>query len=170
MTLSSLNSLSTENFIETLAGIFEHSPWVAAGVVTQRPFGSVGDLHASMVEVVRQAPLAQQLELIRAHPDLAGRAARAGDLTHASSQEQAGAGLTQLSDEEYDTFMRLNTAYMTRFEFPFILAVKGHTKHSILKAFQARLKNDAQTERETALAEIFKIAHFRLQDLLSHGG
>jgi 2-oxo-4-hydroxy-4-carboxy-5-ureidoimidazoline decarboxylase len=169
MTLSSLNTLSDETFVETLAGIFEHSPWVAEGVVAQRPFDSVGDLHASMVAVVRQAPLTEQLSLIRAHPDLAGRAARAGDLTQASSQEQAGAGLTQLSDEEYGTFMRLNTAYMTRFGFPFILAVKGHTKHSILAAFQSRLDNDAETERETALAEIYKIAHFRLQELLSHG-
>jgi OHCU decarboxylase len=170
MTLSSLNSLSDERFVETLAAIFEHSPWVAEGVLDKRPFHSVSDLHAAMVAVLRQAPLAQQLALIRAHPDLAGRAARAGQLTQASSQEQAAAGLTQLSDEEYDAFTRLNADYLRRFGFPFILAVKGHTKHSILAAFKARLAHDAETERETALAEICKIARFRLEGLLGHGG
>ena len=116
--------------------------------------------------VVAEANTEKQLVLIRAHPDLAGRAARAGDLTAASTNEQAGAGLDRLSGEEFERFHALNDAYKERFDFPFILAVKGHDKDSILAAFETRLNNDPVTERQTALAEIYKIARFRLNDLV----
>jgi 2-oxo-4-hydroxy-4-carboxy-5-ureidoimidazoline decarboxylase len=102
---------------------------------------SVDELHRALCAAVAAAGPEEQLALIRAHPDLAGRAARAGELTAASSAEQAGAGLGSLSDEEYSRFHKLNDRYRTRFDFPFILAVTGHSKASILAAFEARLPN-----------------------------
>ncbi len=164
LTLAALNRDRT-CFIDTLGGVFEHSPWVAEGAWAARPFESVEGLHGAMVAVVEEAE-EKQLDLIRAHPDLAGKAARAGGLTAASSQEQAGAGLDRLSEEEYRRFHALNDAYKEKFGFPFILAVKGHTKTSILEAFETRLPHSAQEERRTALAEIYKIARFRLEALI----
>jgi 2-oxo-4-hydroxy-4-carboxy-5-ureidoimidazoline decarboxylase len=166
MTLPHLNGMDRESFVAALGGVFEGSPWVAEGVYPGRPFASLAELHAAMTEVVRQAGEARQLELIRAHPDLAGRAALADELSEHSRSEQAGAGLNRLSPEEYARFHQLNDAYKAKFGFPFILAVKGHTKDSILQAFEARLPNDAATERETALGQIYKIARFRLGAML----
>lgn len=120
-----------------------------------------------MVEVVERAPHERQLELIRAHPDLAGKAARAGDLTSDSKREQAGAGLDDLSEQEFQRFHELNSAYMQTFGFPFILAVKGHDKTSILASFEIRLKNNPEAEIAKALTEVSKIAKFRLDTLLS---
>ncbi len=164
--LSSLNQMSEEAFTQTLAGVFEHSAWIAQKAYAQRPFASRGALHKAMGQVLLESSIDSQLKLIRAHPDLAGKAARVGDLTEASRGEQQGAGLDQLSVTEYDRFQRLNAQYTSTFGFPFILAVKGHNKHSILAAFEARLKNDSVSERHTALAEIMKIAQFRLEDLM----
>jgi OHCU decarboxylase len=152
-------------FTEALGGIFEHSPWVAEGAWRRRPFGSVAALHRAMVEVM-EAGGDMQLRLIRAHPDLAGKAALAGELTASSKSEQAGAGLDRLSPEEYARFHELNEAYKDKFGFPFIIAVKGHTKTSILAAFEARLAHDLEAERTKALEEIAKIARFRLTVLL----
>ena len=166
LTLSELNDLPKPDFVRVLADIFEHSPWVAEGVVDATPFASVQGLHAEMVGVVAEADEEKQLALIRAHPDLAGKAARAGNLTDASTNEQAGAGLNRLTDKEFERFHSLNDAYKKRFNFPFILAVKGHNKGSILSAFETRLNNDPITERQTALEEIYKIARFRLDALL----
>ena len=165
LTLAALNRADQARFVDLLGGVFEHSPWVAEGAWAARPFESVEGLHSAMVGVVKEAG-EKQLELIRAHPDLAGKAARAGSLTAASSQEQAGAGLDRLSDEEYSRFHTLNDAYKEKFDFPFILAVKGHTKTSILSSFEARLPHTAEEERQTALAEIYKIARFRLEALI----
>ena len=169
LTLSELNDLPNPDFVRVLADIFEHSPWVAEGVVGSTPFASVHDLHADMTNVVAEAGEEKQLALIRAHPDLAGRAARAGNLTASSTSEQAGAGLDRLTSEEFKRFHKLNDAYKERFDFPFILAVKGHDKSSILSAFEERLNNDPATERQTALEEIYKIARFRLDALLTEG-
>ena len=165
LTLAALNRADQARFVETLGGVFEHSPWVAEGAWAARPFESVEGLHRAMVGVVEEAE-EKHLGLIRAHPDLAGKAARAGNLTAASSQEQAGAGLDRLSDEEYERFHALNDAYKEKFDFPFILAVKGHTKESILSSFEVRLPHSAEEERRTALAEIYKIARFRLEALI----
>ena len=165
-TLSRINSLDESTFTHTLGGIFEHAPWVASAAFVKRPFDSLDALHHTMCGVVADAPEARQLELIRAHPDLAGKAARAGDLTASSSREQAGAGLDRLSEAEYRRFHTLNDAYRARFGFPFILAVKGHTKASILEAFEERLEHSPDRERETALEEIYKIARFRLEALI----
>jgi 2-oxo-4-hydroxy-4-carboxy-5-ureidoimidazoline decarboxylase len=165
MTLDELNALDHDGFVSTLGNIFEHSPWVAQAAFAGRPFGSVDDLHAAMAAEVEAAGEERQLALIRAHPDLAGKAARAGGLTAESIGEQKGAGLDMLSDVEFGEFHRLNDAYKARFGFPFILAVRGHDKHSILAAFRSRLQHDAETERADALGQIARIARFRLEDL-----
>ncbi len=167
MTLDELNAASTENFVDMLAGIFEHSPWVPEGVADMRPFASVEQLHAAMVGVVDKAGQVAQLGLIRAHPDLAGKAARQGNLTTSSTSEQKGAGLDRLTDEEFDEFHALNNAYQSRFGFPFILAVRGHDKHSIMAAFRKRLENNSGEEVQEALHQIGQIARFRLEDLIS---
>lgn len=170
MTLSTissvtLNALSQPEFVTRLGGVFESSPWVAEQVYPKLPFRTLEELHAAMCAVVAAASREAQLTLIRAHPDLAGRAALAGELTAASSAEQAGAGLDRLSAAEYGRFHRLNDAYRERFGFPFILAVKGHTKTSILAAFETRLPNTPEQERETALVQIYEIARLRLAAL-----
>lgn len=164
--LATLNALPAESFKDVLAEVFEHAPWVAAAVLPRRPFVSVGELHWAMCDAVAAAGEAAQRTLICAHPDLAGKAARAGELTDASSREQAGAGLEQLGDSEYQRFHELNDRYRERFAFPFILAVKGHTKTSILSAFEVRLTNTPAAERETALQEIYQIARLRLGVLM----
>jgi 2-oxo-4-hydroxy-4-carboxy-5-ureidoimidazoline decarboxylase len=167
MTLDDLNILDQQAFTSILADIFEHSPWVAKAAWQARPFANVDALHKAMTASMYAASNEQHLELIRAHPDLAGKAARAGQVTDSSKQEQAGAGLDQLSDDEFARFHDLNTRYQAQFGFPFILAVKGHTKTSILAAFETRLNNSQADEQQTALAEIAKIAKFRLEDLLN---
>ncbi len=166
MTLTELNYLSQQDFVKTLGSIYEHSPWVAEGAYKAKPFENLEYLHTAMSQVVKRASEDMQLSLIRAHPDLAGKAALAGDLTLHSKNEQAGAGLNTLSQGEYSRFHDLNNRYKDKFNFPFILAVKGHTKHSILASFEERLPNDIETEKERALEEINKIAYFRLQALL----
>lgn len=162
---AALSALSEAEFVTLLGGIFEGSPWIAREVYAQRPFGSLDELHCAMCDAVAGAGVEAQLELIRAHPDLAGKAAIAGELTAASSAEQAGAGLDRLSEAEYGRFHALNDRYRARFGFPFVLAVKGHTKASILVAFEARLPNTPEAERVQALSEIYRIARFRLEAL-----
>lgn len=164
--LEHLNQLTRDEFTSLLGSIFEHSPWVAEAAFAYRPFQTVEELHKSMVKSVQTASSEKQLSLIRAHPDLAGKAARAGHLSSSSSKEQAGAGLGNLTDDEYESFHQLNNAYQIKFEFPFILAVKGHNKHSILEAFRTRLKHSRKQELETALVQIAQIAKFRLEDLI----
>lgn len=162
---SSLNTRSQAEFVAALGDIFEGSPWVAERAFQKRPFASPAELHRAMCKVVAAADADAQLELIRAHPDLAGKAAIAGTLTATSSREQAGAGLGNLTEDEYRRFHTLNEAYRAHFGFPFVLAVKGHTKTSILDAYGARLANSPDAERRTALGEIYKIARFRLEAL-----
>ncbi|MBA8901465.1 2-oxo-4-hydroxy-4-carboxy-5-ureidoimidazoline decarboxylase [Phyllobacterium sp. P30BS-XVII] len=166
MTLDELNNADPETFVTALGGIFEHSPWVPEAVVPLRPFASVELLHAAMVGAVDKAGQVAQLGLIRAHPDLAGKAARQGSLTTHSTSEQKGAGLDRLTDTEFNEFHRLNDGYQGRFGFPFILAVRGHDKHSILAAFRTRLQNNAGEEVTEALRQIALIARFRLDDLI----
>ncbi len=160
-----LGAPSKTDFVAVLGDTFENSPWVAGKAYAERPFSSLDELHRAMCEVVAAADPDAQLALIRAHPDLAGKAALAGELTAASSSEQAGAGLGDLTAAEYARFHALNDAYRARFGFPFVLAVKGHTKTSILAAFETRLTHDPDAERGAALAEIYRIARFRLDAL-----
>lgn len=168
MTLDHLNTLPSADFIAMLSGIYEHSPWVAEAIVAQRPFASVAGLAQAMADAVAQAGEEAQMALIRAHPQLAGKAAIAGELTESSTREQRGAGLDQCSPEEFARLTELNDAYQQAFDFPFILAVKGHTRDSILANMAARLPNDAASERAEALRQIDHIARFRLDALLGH--
>lgn len=161
--LAELNQMAQASFTEALGDIFEHTPAIAHQTWPQRPFATVADLHQAMVAVMHGLPEAQQLALIRAHPDL-GTTAK---MTTASVQEQSRAGLDQLTPEEFATFQALNQAYRDRFQLPFIVAVKEHTKASILATFRQRLTHDFNTERQTALTEIGKIAGYRLAALLT---
>ena len=158
-----LTRLSSGDFVAQLGSIFEHSPWVAEAVVGQRPFLTVDALHAAMCQAVRQADIEAQLALIRAHPELAGKAAIRGELTDASSKEQHAAGLDQCSPEEYAELTALNRAYHERQGFPFILAVKGLAPSSVLAAMRERLDSPRETEIATCLAQIERIARLRLE-------
>ncbi len=155
--------MDTHDFIAHYGGIYEHSPWVAERVA---PLAAELDdseqLAALMADCVDNAAVEQQLELIRAHPDLAGKAQLAGELTEDSTLEQASAGLDQCSAEEFERFQSLNTAYWDKFGFPFVMAVRGSSRADIIEAFAARLENDYDLEFETALTEIHKIARLRL--------
>ncbi len=165
ITLDALNGAAQAEFVRLLGGLFEHSPWVAERAWAARPFASLADLHRAMVEVVRDASHDERLALLRAHPDLAGKAARAGTMTEFSKGEQGGAGLDRLTDEEYARFDRLNRAYQEKFAFPFIICVRNHTKETILEAFERRLGHSAAAEMEAALAEVFAITRYRLEAL-----
>jgi OHCU decarboxylase len=161
-----LPHLDRDRFVELFGGVFEHSPWVAEQAFDGGPFDSLEALHAAMVKAMCRAPRAQQFALIRAHPDLAGRAAVAGNLTAASSAEQAGAGLDQCTPAEFERFQELNARYQDRFSFPFILAVKGRTREEILTLFEQRLHNSIEAEFAEALRQIARIARLRLDDLI----
>ncbi|WP_430424958.1 2-oxo-4-hydroxy-4-carboxy-5-ureidoimidazoline decarboxylase [Phenylobacterium sp.] len=149
--------MTRDAFLARYGGVYEHSPWVAEAC-----WPPPEDLAGAMRAVVDAAPRERKLALIRAHPELASRA----KMAEASVKEQAGVGLDQCTPAEFEAFQRLNAAYNARFGFPFIYAVKGATRAEILAAFQARLRNDPETEFETAIAQIHRIAGFRLADLL----
>jgi 2-oxo-4-hydroxy-4-carboxy-5-ureidoimidazoline decarboxylase len=161
-TLAELNAASDAQFAAALGDIYEHSPWVAQAACKRRPFATLAALHAAMMAVVNDAPAETRLALVRAHPDLAGKAARAGSLTADSTHEQASAGLDRLSDDEFARFHRLNDAYKAKFSIPFIIGVRRHTKDSILRQFETRLAHDSAGELDAALGEIFRIVALRL--------
>lgn len=156
--LTELNQMNQSAFTEALGEIFEQTPTIAAQTWEKRPFETVDDLHQKMLAIVNSMTDEQQFALICAHPDLGSKA----KMAQASVQEQAGAGLDRLSPEEYDRFHRLNERYKSQFGFPFIIAVKNHTKTSILEAFETRLQHSQPTEMRQAIAEISQIAYFRL--------
>jgi 2-oxo-4-hydroxy-4-carboxy-5-ureidoimidazoline decarboxylase len=162
ITLDELNRMDQGAFVGALGEVFEHAPWVAETAFGARPFASLNALHDAMIGAVRKADASRQMALIKAHPDLAGKAARAGAITDDSKLEQSSAGLDRLSEEEFATFHRLNDAYHAKFDIPFIVAVRRHGKDSILRQFERRLKNDSAAEHEAALAEIFRIVALRL--------
>jgi 2-oxo-4-hydroxy-4-carboxy-5-ureidoimidazoline decarboxylase len=161
--LDTLNTLGVDAFTAMLAGIFEHSSWVARAAWAARPFSTVAALHATMVSVVANCGAERQLALLCAHPELA----RTEPLTAASSAEQRGMGLDQLADDEAAAFNMRNADYRARFGFPFIIAVRGQRdRAAVLAALCARLQNSPEQERAAALAEVAKIARFRLDDLI----
>jgi 2-oxo-4-hydroxy-4-carboxy-5-ureidoimidazoline decarboxylase len=161
-----LDRLPREAFVAKLGGIFEHSPWVAEAVADARPFGTIAALHAAMVAIVMAAGPERQLALLQAHPELAGKLARSGGLTAASAGEQAGLGLDRLDAAEIARFDQANEIYRARFGFPFIIAVKAQRdRRAILDALETRAGHDRATELATALAEVAKIARFRLEAL-----
>ena len=155
-----------ERFVGRFGGIYEHSAWVA-----EEAYGSAaeisdpGNLAIVFASCVDAAPPNRKLQLIRAHPDLAGKAAIAGDLTQKSTQEQASAGIDQCTPAEYAEFQSLNTQYKEKFGFPFVMAVRNSTRGDILSAFAKRLENDTDTEFATAISEIHKIARLRLEGI-----
>ena len=156
--------MDKHDFIGRYGGIYEHSPWVAEQVASiAAGVDDVAELARLMAECVDNASEEMQLALIRAHPDLAGRAQIAGQLTADSTEEQASAGLDKCSKVEYERFQALNDAYKEKFGFPFVMAVRGSTRQEILDAFSQRLQNDYALEFETALVEIHKIARLRLE-------
>ena len=166
MTLAELNALPAERFVALLGAVFEHSPWVAERAAKARPFRSRTELLDEMRSVVQRASAAEQLALIRAHPQLGARGRSRAQLTEASAKEQRRAGLDACTGEEFSRLMQLNSAYVEKFSFPFILAVRGHTPESILGALRSRLENDAQSERHAALSEIGLIGGYRLEDIV----
>jgi 2-oxo-4-hydroxy-4-carboxy-5-ureidoimidazoline decarboxylase len=156
-----------EAFVATYGPLFEHSPWVAEAAYANGPYVDREALLDGFVAVLDAAPKERQIALVRAHPDLAGKAAIEGTLTEDSQREQASAGLDRLSPDEYRRFHALNDAYKARFGFPFIIAVREHTKESILRSFETRLGNDREAEVATALDQIARIVRLRLADAVA---
>ena len=153
-----LNQMSQSEFTEAIGSIFEHTPEIAAEAWRSQPFADVQSLHQVMAAIVLKMSDDEQLKLICAHPDLGSKF----KMAEASIQEQSTVGLDQLSATEYDRFQYLNQAYKDKFAFPFIIAVRNHTKDSILKAFEQRLLNNLEVEKKQAIAEIVEIARWRL--------
>ena len=163
LTLEDLSDMPRAEFTACLGDIFEHSPWIAEQAWEARPFADVQALHSAMLAAVEAAGPQRQLALIAAHPELAGKEAARGTLTHDSTQEQRGAGLDQCSAEELQRLRGLNAAYRERLGFPFVIAVKGLDRYQIMAAMEERLQRDRDTELRACLREIGKIARLRLQ-------
>jgi 2-oxo-4-hydroxy-4-carboxy-5-ureidoimidazoline decarboxylase len=162
MTIEEVNRLAREEFVREFGWVYEGSAWVAERAHASRPFVDAGALHASLAAQVDQASRGEQLALLRAHPDLGARA----KMSDVSVSEQAGAGLDRLSGDEFELLHRLNSAYKEKFGFPFILAVKGSTKHDILKALESRLRAAPEQEFRDALAQVKRISFFRIEEML----
>lgn len=167
ISLSDVNTMNAEGFVALYGDVAEHSPWVARQAEAMRPFATRAEMIDAFATAVGGASVDRQLELICAHPDLAGKAAMRGELTEDSRSEQAGAGLDSLLPEEFEAFTQLNSDYKTKFGFPFIFAVKGATKHMILAAFAKRLNNAPTDEFQEAISQISNILRFRLEERVS---
>src|SRR5581483_12166727 len=165
--LSELNAAGKTDFVAKLANVFEYSPWIAEQAASFRPFAGIVQLFDAMKAAVDHAPPELKLALIKAHPDLADKTQRAAGLTAESSAEQNSAGLDRLSDAEYESFERVNNAYRSKFGIPYIVCVRRHTKDSILRDFERRLPNDAASEVQASIGEIFRIAALRLDELVT---
>jgi 2-oxo-4-hydroxy-4-carboxy-5-ureidoimidazoline decarboxylase len=167
LTLAAINNMDHGKFVDALGFVFELSPWVVEGAHAAQPFASREKLHAAMMAVLEAAPEANTLALIRAHPELAGKAAIAKELTAESLSEQKGAGLDRLTPEEFERFAALNAAYGQRFGFPFIIAVRLNDKTSILAAMAERLHNTRENEIKAAIEQVGLISRFRLFDAVA---
>ena len=169
LTLVQLNDATRDEALAALAGVYEHSPWVVDAALAERPFKSLAHLKLAMASAVRGAPREQQLALVRAHPELAGRAMVAGTLTAESTHEQSASGLTQCTPAEFAALQRLNAAYQQKFGWPFILAVRGPratglTRGEIIASFERRLQSHPELELAECLRQIHRIAELRLND------
>jgi len=162
MRLEALNNLDRDAFVSNVGWVYECSPWVAERAWNSRPFSSLEDLCEKMISVVQAASPAEQVALLRAHPDLGTRA----KVSLRSESEQAGAGLDKLTTRAYECLTHLNTEYKAKFGFPFLYAVKGSSKQGILTALQIRLAGDPGAELLTALEQVYRIARFRLEDIV----
>jgi 2-oxo-4-hydroxy-4-carboxy-5-ureidoimidazoline decarboxylase len=167
LTIAEVNRMSAADFVRALGGVFEHSPWVAERAFAARPFASVGALHAALSDAVRGAGRDAQLALLRAHPELAGREARAGTLTANSTAEQASAGLGALEPGEMRRVAELNRRYRETFGFPFIIAVRRHTKDEILRELERRMGLAPEAELANGLEQVSIIARLRLERLMA---
>jgi OHCU decarboxylase len=165
MTLGEINGLTREDFVKNLGWVFEDSPWVAEQAWSLRPFASAAELHRAMRQKVEEATRVRQLALLRAHPDLGNRVR----MSEASTREQAGAGLNQLTQEERESLLALNAEYRERFGFPFLFAVKGSTNRDIIEALRRRVDSAAESEFREALEQVYRIACFRLEELVLGG-
>jgi 2-oxo-4-hydroxy-4-carboxy-5-ureidoimidazoline decarboxylase len=168
--LEQLNQADKAAFVKVLGEVYENSPWVAARTFEFRPFETMAQLVKTMAAAVAAASREEKLELVRSHPDLVGRAARVGDLTGNSHSEQGALGLNRLSDEEFARFEQLDEAYVDKFGFPFVICVRRQTRDSILEALERRIRNDAESEIATALAEIDLIARLRIAQFVQGPG
>jgi OHCU decarboxylase len=166
-TVEDVDAMKLEEFVQTLGPVVEHSPWVAEAAWRERPFGSRERLHLAFEAVIRTAPPARRLDLLRAHPELAGRAAAAGELTGRSAAEQRSARLDRLAGDDLRRLSAINAEYRARFGFPFISCVGEHSVPSLLAWGAARLERDADAEAATALAEVGKIVGLRLRELVA---
>jgi 2-oxo-4-hydroxy-4-carboxy-5-ureidoimidazoline decarboxylase len=163
MTVAELNAKDRSGFVAAVGWAFEDSPWVAERVWEKRPFATLDALHDAMTVVIASASPEEKLALLRAHPDLGARAR----MSDASVREQGGAGLDTLTRDELDRLRALNTAYREKFGFPFLYAVKGSTKDDILSALERRLPATRDAEQAEALRQVYRIARFRLQEVIS---
>lgn len=163
------SQMSADRFVQQYGSIFEHSAWIAKAAHAME-LGPAHDtavgLHSVLARVFRSASKAQKLEVLNAHPDLAGKLAAAGALTNESTSEQASAGLDLLTDQERSTFQSLNTKYVKKHGFPFIIAVRDHNKASILRAFKRRIDNNSETEFQESCRQVERIAAIRLEAIL----
>lgn len=167
MNLPQVNALTLAQFAARFGGVFEHSPWVAERAWQRRPFDSVDRLHASMMQVVGEASSEEQLALVRAHPELAGREAAKGELTADSSSEQGRLGFLSLDRSHVERMAELNRRYRQRFGFPCIVALRLHAgRESVMAAMQRRLGNTGQAELASALVEIGHITRGRLDKIM----
>ena len=167
--LSELNCCSPAQFVAVCGPLFEHSPWIAERAATLRPFATRQVLHATLCQTVERATSAEQLALVRAHPDLVGRAVSGRNLTDASAAEQASLGLPDLAKDDARRLDDFNAAYRSKFGFPFVICARENKKEAILAAFPSRLANTPEQELRTALGEIAKIAWYRLCDAIEEG-
>lgn len=161
--IEAINRMAADDFVTVFGDIAEHSPWVAERAARRRPFADRRAMAEAFLDAILDAGEAEKLALVRAHPDLAGRA-KLSDLAAESRREQAGAGLDTLTPKEFARFTALNDAYKEKFGFPFILAVKGADKHLILKTFAERIEHDPEAELATAITQIGRIINFRIED------
>ena len=167
MELVTLNQLSEPDFVTVVGPLFEHSPWIAARAAGKRPFDSIEELYEQLLAVVGQSTLDEQMGLICAHPDLAGKLAIAGELTGQSASEQKSARLDELTAEQFTRITALNDRYRERFGFPFVICVRDHSQAEIFDEFERRLRHDRSAEIQAALAQIGRIAWHRLNALMS---
>lgn len=165
-TIAQLDQFAQAEFVRVVGPVFEHSPWIAEATWLQKPFSNLSNLHSALCHTVKTTSEEKQLALIRAHPDLVGKLALAGQLTNESTHEQASAGLHQLSPQEIELFKKQNAAYKNKFGFPFVICARLNKKDAIIAGFEQRLKNSRELEIKTALEEIYKIADLRLHDLI----
>jgi 2-oxo-4-hydroxy-4-carboxy-5-ureidoimidazoline decarboxylase len=166
LTSRELKGLPLSEFVRIIGSVFEHSAWIAEATFPKGPFEGIRELHLALCQTVRDADGERQLTLIRAHPDLVGRAATTGALTEASTAEQASAGLDRLTEDEVAAFRKFNQEYRDKFDFPFVICARLNKKEAILEGFRIRLRHSREAEIGAALEEIYKIARLRLLDIV----